>query len=399
MALFTPLSAGASGRAPLRIIVAGGGTGGHLFPGLALIQELRRRHPETAVLFVGTDRGIEARILPARGESLATLDIIGVQEQRARAWMKALSRLPQAGVQALRILGAFRPDVVVGVGGYASGPMVAAARSLGIPTALMEQNAHVGKTNRWLAPWVGRAYVTFAETQQVFPRGVARVLGNPVRDELAQLGREIRCDPEGAAARGHSILILGGSRGAHALNQHLPPILAQALAGVSCKPSIVHQTGASDEASVRSHYQSLGLGDRVQVRPFIDDMAQAYPQARLVIARAGATTVAELAALGKPSILIPYPHATDGHQDANAQQLAQQGAAICVSQLDMPSQLGEHLGRFVRAPQSLMHMSKKALALGQPEAAANIVDDLLQWLDVPQLGCTELGRSQERARS
>jgi UDP-N-acetylglucosamine--N-acetylmuramyl-(pentapeptide) pyrophosphoryl-undecaprenol N-acetylglucosamine transferase len=349
-------------------MVAGGGTGGHLFPGLAVVDELRRRVPGLEVKFVGTARGIEARILPGRGEALELLNVTPMKEASA-------------------LMRDFEPDLVLGVGGYASGPVLLSASLSGRPTALLEQNAHVGMTNRILARFVDRAYITFEQTEEVFGKSKSRVTGNPVRHEFVEHARLALADPEGFESRARTVLVLGGSQGARKLNEDVPRALAQA--GLAHRNiEVVHQAGESMRDEVEATYRDLGI--RARVVTFIDDMARAYSNAALVVARAGATTLAELCAIGRPSILIPFPFAADDHQAKNARALAEHGASICIreSELEVDA-LGELLGGLLDDPARRQVMASAARDHGRPDAAATIVDDMMGWLG----GTEPLGES------
>lgn len=367
-----------------RVLIAGGGTGGHLFPGLAVVEELRRRVASSGasleVTFVGTAKGIEARVLPPQKEKLELLEVTPLKGRSAGELLASLMRLPRAYARCVSILRTARPEVVIGVGGYASGPMLLAARSLGIPTALLEQNAHVGMTNRWLAPVVGRAYVTFDETREVFG-DKARVVGNPVRRAFVDAARIALADPSGFEARARKVLVVGGSQGAQHVNEVVPGALARA--GVA-DLSVVHQTGAAMLDAVRARYAELGVS--AEVVPFIDDMARAYASAQLVIARAGATTLAEICAIGRPAVLVPYPHAADDHQTKNAEALERAGAAVMVRDADLDeAALGTTLSGLLADDARRAAMARAARAHGRPEAAASIVDDLLAWLGGPAM--------------
>jgi UDP-N-acetylglucosamine--N-acetylmuramyl-(pentapeptide) pyrophosphoryl-undecaprenol N-acetylglucosamine transferase len=361
-----------------RIVLAGGGTGGHLFPGIAVYEELRRREPELESLFVGTARGIETKVVPQLGERLVCLDVGPLKGRTKSEFAKNLAGLPQAGLEAARLLRAFRPSLVLGVGGYAAGPMVATAALLGIPTALLEQNAHVGLTNRLLARLVDRAYLSFEETLPHFPSGRGRVVGNPIRRSFVGLGNMARMDPAGFEMRARRILVIGGSQGARALNQLVPEALAQAgLAGRGIE--IVHQAGHAMCDTVRARYESLGLA--ATVTPFIDDMAKAYASAAVVIGRAGASSLAEICAVGRPSILIPFPAAADDHQWHNAQALASRGAAVAIREAELTAAgLAAEVDRLLTQPELRRSMADAARTLGRPDAAAAIVDDLSSWL-------------------
>ncbi len=361
-----------------RIIVAGGGTGGHLFPGIAVVEELRRRL-DVDVLFVGTERGLEARLLPDRGEAFEALEVTPLKGRRGGELLRSLGRLPRAMGHALRVVRGHRAELVLGVGGYASGPILAAAAAVGLPTALLEQNAHLGLTNRMLAPVVGRAYLTYEQTAPRFGSR-ARVLGNPVRSSFAQAARRAAVDPVGFEARAKTLLVMGGSQGAKALNETVP----QALGAVDRRGlKVVHQTGAAMRDAVEARYHELGV--EAEVVSFIEDMAAAYAAAAIVIARAGATTLAELQAIGRPSILVPYPFAADDHQRKNAEALARDGAALCIPQDELSVHgLASTLDELLGDPNRRRAMAEAARRRGRPDAAASIVDDLCEWLRWPE---------------
>lgn len=361
-----------------RIMVAGGGTGGHLFPGLAVVEELRRRVPELEVRFVGTARGIEARILPERGEELDLLKVTPLKGQGVGARLKSVTRIPTAMREASGLMRAFEPDLVLGVGGYASGPVLLAASLSGRPTAVLEQNAYVGMTNRILSRFIDRAYISFEQTKAVFGKSKSRLTGNPVRHDFVEHARLALADPEGFESRARTVLILGGSQGARKLNEDIPRALAHA--GVTGRGlQVVHQTGESMRDEVEATYEELGIPAKVVT--FIDDMARAYSNAALVVARAGATTLAELCAIGRPSILVPFPFAADDHQAKNAQALEAQGASICIRESELAvEELGDLVGGLLDDPARRQAMARAAREHGRPDAAAAIVDDILGWL-------------------
>lgn len=361
-----------------RVIVAGGGTGGHLFPGIAIVEELRRRDKRTEVLWVGTSRGIESRVLPPMGEKLELLEVTPLKGQSPIEVAKSLGRIPSAMSHGYGLLKRFAPDLVLGVGGYASGPILAAAAAKGVPCALHEQNAHVGLTNRILARLVDRAYLSYPETAERFPDGKVRVVGNPVRRAFVQAARRAVSDPAGFEARSRTILVIGGSQGARALNQAVPEAIARA--GVDHRHlRVVHQTGKAMRDEVAATYRQLGVD--AEVVSFIDDMARAYADAAVVVGRAGATTLAELCAIGRPSILIPFPHAADDHQAKNAESLAADGAAICIREESLsPGLLADTLRSLLDDAEARRVMSERARLRGRPDAAAAIVDDLYAWL-------------------
>lgn len=358
-----------------RIMVAGGGTGGHLFPGLAVVEELRRRVPGLEVKFVGTARGIEARILPSRGEALDLLEVTPLKGQGIAARFKSFARIPGAMKEASSLMRAFDPDLVLGVGGYASGPVLLAASLSGRPTALLEQNAYVGMTNRILARFVDRAYITFEQTEEVFGASKSRLTGNPVRHQFVEHARLALADPEGFESRARTVLVLGGSQGARKLNEDVPRALAEA--GIANRNlEVVHQTGESMRDEVEATYRELGIPARVVT--FIDEIARAYSNAALVVARAGATTLAELCAIGRPSILIPFPFAADDHQAKNAEALEAQGASICIRESELEvGALSALIGGLLDDPVKRRAMASAAREHGRPDAAAAIVDDMM----------------------
>lgn len=364
-----------------RVIVAGGGTGGHLFPGIAVVEELRRRQPDADVTFVGTAKGIEARVLPERGERLELIDVAPLKGRSAAELMRSLMMLPGAWSQAFGIIGEHKPDLAIGVGGYASGPMLLAAAARGVPIAILEQNAHVGLTNRVLAPIAGRAYVAWEEAADQIGRRRARLLGNPVRRAFVDAARAAMADPAGFEARSRRILVLGGSQGAKVLNETVPAALAGldlAARGID----VLHQTGAAMRDEVEARYRELGVP--AEVVTFVDDMAKAYASASLVIARAGATTLAELCAIGRAAILVPYPFAADDHQAKNAEALERAGAAISIREAKLTTdRLTGEVRALLDAPRRRASMADAARAHGRPDAAAAIVDDLFGWLGGP----------------
>jgi UDP-N-acetylglucosamine--N-acetylmuramyl-(pentapeptide) pyrophosphoryl-undecaprenol N-acetylglucosamine transferase len=361
-----------------RIMVAGGGTGGHLFPGLAVVEELRRRVPGLEVKFVGTARGIEARILPVRGEALELLNVTPLKGQGVAARFKSFARIPTAMKEAASLMGDFEPDLVLGVGGYASGPVLLAASLSGRPTALLEQNAYVGMTNRILARFVDRAYIAFEQTEPVFGASKSRLTGNPVRQEFVEHARLALADPEGFESRARTVLVLGGSQGARKLNEVLPRALLQAGV-VDRKLEVVHQTGETMREEVQAFYRELGI--RARVVTFIDEIARAYANASLVVARAGATTLAELCAIGRPSILIPFPFAADDHQAKNAEALEAQGASICIRESELEvDRLAALIADLLDDSAKRQAMARAAREHGRPDAAAAIVDDMMGWI-------------------
>ncbi len=351
----------------MRVMIAGGGTGGHLFPGIAVAEEVSTRHPKNSVVFVGTNRGLEARVVPAAGFRFESIPSQGLKGKSLLKMLLALLTIPVSLFAAFRVLRRHKPDVVLGVGGYSSGPVVLAAWLLGLPTAVQEQNAVPGLTNRILGRLVKAVFVAFEEAGAPFDHKKVHVIGNPIRRKL--LENFLRSN---APHERFSILILGGSLGAVGLNRLVVGALPH-LASLANEIEIVHQTGEKDHASVAAAYASSGL--KGEARAFIDDMSDAYARADLVICRAGATTVAELGVCKKASILVPFPHATDDHQATNARALVDAGAALMFREHELDgAKLAEQIRALKADPGRLKKMEKAAGLLGRPEAAKEIAD-------------------------
>jgi UDP-N-acetylglucosamine--N-acetylmuramyl-(pentapeptide) pyrophosphoryl-undecaprenol N-acetylglucosamine transferase len=357
---------------PPRIVIAGGGTGGHLYPGIAVARELLRREPGAVITFAGTARGIEARVLPKEGFQLDLLRSAGLKGKSVASFLRGVALLPMSGVDAWRILSRRRPDVVMGVGGYSSGPVVAAAAARRIPTVLLEQNAIPGFTNRTLARVVSAAAVTFEQTATYFGRrGI--VTGNPVRPEFFV---DDRITPARGAPGRRRVLIFGGSQGAHAINVAMveaAPRLAAHPGGLD----ITHQTGEHDVELVRDGYRRSSLEARVE--PFLFDMDREVTQADLVVCRAGATTIAELTAAGRPAVFVPLPTAADDHQRRNAEVLVEAGAAAMIAQKDLTGdRLADEVTGLLADPARLGAMGEAARRLARPDAARRIAELVLE---------------------
>jgi UDP-N-acetylglucosamine--N-acetylmuramyl-(pentapeptide) pyrophosphoryl-undecaprenol N-acetylglucosamine transferase len=350
-----------------RLLIAGGGTGGHLFPGVAIAEELRAREPDADIAFVGTKRGIEARVLPELGWKLELIEVSGLKTVGFAGAIRGMFRLPRALWQARRLIKQFKPDAVIGVGGYASGPVVLAARLRGIPTAICEQNSIPGLTNKLLGRFVRRVFVAFDGSRKFFAAKKVALVGNPVRRELAA---KLASATPTAGDRVH-VLVSGGSLGAVAVNE----LAAQALSKLAKERAIeiVHQTGEKDLEPTRKRYADAGVD--ADCRAFIKDMAAAYATADLVIGRAGATTVAELAIAGKPAVFIPYPFAADNHQVLNATEMAERGAALMFEQSELTAdKLADALRPLLADPAKRAAMGAAMKSLAKPGAAAAVVD-------------------------
>jgi len=354
----------------VRILFAGGGTGGHLYPGIAVADELIGRDPATVVSFVGTARGLESRAVPARGWPLDLIRSAGLKGKSLPALLRGLALLPLSALDAWRVLSARRPDVVVGVGGYSSGPVLLLAALRRIPTLLMEQNTAPGFTNRQLAPWVRAAALSYDESLRYFPRtGV--VTGNPVRREFLQtLGAGDDTAPGHGEVR---VLIVGGSQGARAINDAMiaaaPLVAGRGLA-------ITHQTGDRDLARVRDGYAAAGVAATVE--PFFHDMNARMRAADVLVARAGASTLAELTVLGRASVLVPLPTAADDHQRKNARVLAAAGAAELIEERDLTGdRLASALTTLADDRVRRQSMDAAARGLGRPDAADRVADRII----------------------
>jgi UDP-N-acetylglucosamine--N-acetylmuramyl-(pentapeptide) pyrophosphoryl-undecaprenol N-acetylglucosamine transferase len=359
---------------PLRVLIAGGGTGGHLYPGIALAEEITAT-PGSEVLFVGTARGLETKLVPGAGFRLELMEVSGLKRTGALGLVRGLARLPRAFARSRELLRQFRPDLVVGVGGYASGPLVFVAALLGYPTVIQEQNSRPGFTNRVLGRLARRVFVAFGDARRSFAKRKLRLFGNPVRRRF--LDRvQVGAGAPAASPHGSSVLVLGGSQGSHAVNE-LASSMVQVLKARGILPRVVHQVGAGEIDRMILYYEALGLSDRVEARAYIDDMPAALAEASLVVARAGALTLAELAIMGCPAVLIPLPTATDDHQTLNALEFERAGAAVVVPQYGTtPSQLANVVQTLLEDPPRLAKMAEAMRALGKPNATREIVAEL-----------------------
>jgi UDP-N-acetylglucosamine--N-acetylmuramyl-(pentapeptide) pyrophosphoryl-undecaprenol N-acetylglucosamine transferase len=348
-----------------RIVLAGGGTGGHLYPALSVADEIGRRLQAASISFVGSRRGIEQRLVPLAGYPLRSLSLSGLQGAGPIARARAATAAAWAVLRCLGFMVRERPDLVIGVGGFASGPAVLAAVWLRVKTMVLEQNHFPGATNRFLAPRVD-ALCLPSEEARARIRGRAFVTGTPVRAEFLDIG-----EPPGGPLL--ALLVFGGSRGARSINRAVTEALGT-LARLDRLPRIVHQTGVGDEEEVREAYARYPA-DRHEVRAFLDDMPARLAAADLVVCRAGASTIAELCAAGRPSILVPYPFAADDHQRHNAEVLVRAGAARMILDRELTGErLAAQIAELAADRERLREMGRRARALARPDAAARIVD-------------------------
>jgi len=363
----------------MRVLIAAGGTGGHIYPGIAVAQEIMRRDANAKVRFVGTARGLESRLVPQAGFELTLIDSSGLKNVSLAARARGLAMLPKSFLSTLSLLRKFKPDVVVGAGGYVSGPVVLTAALTKRPTLVMESNALPGWTNRVLARFVDRAAVSFEEALPFF-RGKAVVTGNPVRREFFEIPRRVRNPNQ------FSILVFGGSQGARAINEAMLvalPILKSCPVALMIK----HQTGPQDFKRVEGTYRDagwiMGVGERqadslsyiAEVRSYIDNMVDDFAKADLVICRAGATTTAELIAAGKAALMIPFPFAADDHQRKNAEALCGSGAARMILQQELSGErLAQEIIELAQQPEKIDAMEASIRKLQRGDAAAAAVD-------------------------
>ena len=351
----------------MRVLIAAGGTGGHIYPGIAVAQEIKRRDGNSQVRFVGTARGLEGRLVPQAGFDLTLIDSSGLKNVSLVARARGLATLPKSFYDALKLIKQFKPDVVVGAGGYVSGPVVLMAALSNRPTLIMESNALPGWTNRVLARFVDRAAVSFDEALPFF-RGKAEVTGNPVRHEFFEIPAKQR-DPSKC-----SLLVFGGSQGARAINE----AMVAALGELKMSPvplQVKHQTGPADFEKVKKGYDEAGWGENAEVSAYIDNMMGDFAKADLVICRAGATTTAELIAAGKAAVMIPFPLAADDHQRKNAEAMEAAGAARMILQKDLSGNvLAKQIIDLAQNPGKVSAMEQASSKLARGDAAVAAVN-------------------------
>lgn len=349
-----------------KLLIAGGGTGGHIFPGIAIAEEWRRRGGD--VIFVGTKRGQEGVLIPKNGFALKFLNVGSLKGAGWWHQFKTMAGLPVALWQARRLLQTEKPNVVLGIGGYASGPLCLAACLLGKKTAITDQNSHPGMTNRILGRFVKRVFLSFGPSADFFPKKKIVMTGNPVRAQIVPVPYEL---PHGVLR----IFVFGGSQGAVSVNTAFLAALDLMKPWWS-KIQVTHQAGRTDLNEIKSFYEARGIV--ADVGSFFDNMSDLYARAHVVICRSGAGTLTELALSGRPAILIPYPFAADNHQVKNAELFVANGAAWMIEQKDLSgARLQEMLCEFFKTPQELAEKAKAMRAMAKPDAAKIIVDELL----------------------
>jgi UDP-N-acetylglucosamine--N-acetylmuramyl-(pentapeptide) pyrophosphoryl-undecaprenol N-acetylglucosamine transferase len=347
----------------MRAMIVGGGTGGHVIPALAIARELKARFA-AELLFVGTARRIETRLVPAAGFDLKLIHVGQLKNVSWKTRLRTLFDLPLGILAARKLIREFKPEVVIGVGGYASGPAMLAAILCGTPTLAFEPNVVPGFANRVVARFVKAAAVHFQETQRFFPSACTRITGVPVREEFFK----IPARPAGSK----NLLVFGGSQGSRALNRVMSEALPSLIKRVP-EIRIVHQTGERDFDNVQQAYRQAGVP--AQVSRFIDNMPRAFAEADLVLCRSGASTVAEITAAGKPAIFVPFPQAADDHQRRNAEALVKANAAQLIPETDLSvDRLVESVSSAFSDPARLQQMAYNSRALSHPRAAAEIAE-------------------------
>jgi UDP-N-acetylglucosamine--N-acetylmuramyl-(pentapeptide) pyrophosphoryl-undecaprenol N-acetylglucosamine transferase len=350
----------------MRVLIAGGGTGGHVIPALAIARELKSRY-QAEVLFMGTNRGIENRLVPQAGFGLMRIKVGALKNVSLVTRVRTMAELPLAILEARKIIKVFSPDVVVGVGGYASGPAMAAAILAKIPTLAFEPNLVPGFANKMVGRRVSAAAVHFEETKKYFRN--AQVVGVPVRPEFFSLAGSTSKDGA-SAGRPPTLLVFGGSQGAHAINQAVTGAIPEVLRQIP-RLRVIHQTGERDYNDVQAAY--VRAGTSAEVSAFIDDMPQAFAKADLLVCRSGASTVAEATASGKPAIFVPFPQAADDHQRRNAEAIVSGGAAVLIPQTELTAErLANTLTELLCDPKRLKGMSERAKALSHVDAAGRM---------------------------
>jgi len=362
----------------LKIVIAGGGTGGHLFPGIAIAQEFEARNAASRIIFISTGNPLERSVLSKTGYRLQTITAAGIKGLGLWNQIRSGLKIPKGILEANRILKKFSPDLTIGLGSYSAGPVVFAAWLRRIPIVVHEQNILPGITNRILSRFANRIYISFKNTRSHMDPQKVNWTGNPVRQDILDSAARI-IDPktDKSGTKPFTVLIIGGSQGAHRINM----AVIEALDHLRDLEQLhfVHQTGQADEQPVREAYRRSKVDGTVQA--FFNNMAGQYSRADLIICRSGATTVAEITALGKAAIFIPFPFAADNHQVLNAGSLSDVGAAEILTEKNLSGKiLSEKIAYFAAHPAELENMSAKALQFGKPDAARNIVNDCYRLL-------------------
>lgn len=351
-------------------MIAAGGTGGHVYPAIAVARELRQRDPEAEIVFVGTKKGFEAKLVPSEGFDIEYVEIGGIHSKSIFTKFQNILLLPKAFYLTNQLLNKYKPDVVFGIGGYTAGPLLLLAGLKKIPTAILEANAIAGRTNRWLGKFASKIFLAFKEAQKYFPKSKCVYSGNPLREEILSIA-----SPDFSASK-KVVFIFGGSQGARRINLGIVDMIQKNPAEWK-KYSFIHQTGEHEFEAVRSAYQSHGI--EADVRKYFDNISDSYGKCHFVIARSG-SSILEIAAAGRPSLLIPYPFAADQHQLANAQAFSKTGAAFLLEDHQCNGDnLYSLLQPILSSDAALEKMSKQALQFRKEHASKQIVEQFFAW--------------------
>lgn len=361
----------------LKVIISGGGTGGHIFPAISIANALKAIRPSVKILFVGAEGRMEMTRVPAAGYEIKGLPVSGFDRKHLMRNIKVLYRAAQSRMMAKKILHEFKPQVAVGVGGYASGPMLSACESLGIPILLQEQNSYAGVTNKILARKADKICVAYDNMEKFFPASKIILTGNPVRQELLSINvsREVAIKSFGLDPSKKTILIIGGSLGAKTINDS---VLTHLSLIKQSNVQFIWQTGKFYSEQIREELEKKGKPDNLYVSDFIADMAKAYKAADLVISRAGASSISELCLLGKPCILVPSPNVAEDHQTKNALALVKKDAAIYIKDSEAQMALLPKAVSTVNEPERLVALSRNILSLAHPDAARIIAEEVIR---------------------
>jgi len=356
----------------MKVLIAGGGTGGHIFPAISIAEEIIGRSADNDVLFVGTLRGLEKELINKKGFNIEYIRTTGMVGKGMISKAFSLFNAFKGVIDSMRIIRNYKPDIVIGVGGYVSGPVVLSARLMALPTAICEQNSVPGLTNRILSKITNRIFATFDESLRFFNPGKTVITGNPVRNEVLNAAS----GQNNGNKDSFTVFITGGSQGASGINTIVP----RAMGEIRDKNiRIIHQTGSGELEKVRNLYDTMDL--RAEVHAFLDNIGDIYRESDLVISRAGAGAVSELTSLGKPSILIPYPHAANNHQLTNARFMENSGAALIVEENNLDHIIFSKIVDKILNKQTLDEMSRRSSELGKPDAAKTIADEIIKLVE------------------
>ena len=360
----------------MRILITGGGTGGHLFPGIALATALQQRDPDCQVMFIGTRRQLDRQTLAEFDFIQESISCMGLKGKGILHRLKTLVGLPAAVFEAGKIIRNFKPDLVFGVGGYVTGPVLLAAKLQGIPTCIHEQNSVPGLANRMISRFVSRVFISIPGV--TFPTRQDRIVfsGNPVRQEILAVAADKKKQQAEEQSKKKTLLVMGGSLGAHRINMLMLESMARLSKESGLEIILIHQTGSADADRVRGGYGAAGI--EAEVAPFFKDMAALYRRADLVVARAGATSLAELAVMGLPALLIPYPYATDDHQAKNGQYYVAGHGACMYRETELDVELlTDKLTELLSSPKILEQMAGAMKKLARPDATNQILDSCM----------------------